>query len=87
MRSTKNKEPKTVGKIKLDSLSITDLNEYMKAAQIVCSRYDKMAQMNVGVYPKAMTDEMHKATTALKEFQTKYNDIISEMEKRLNNLE
>ena len=87
MRSTKNKEPKTVGKIKLDSLSITDLNEYMKAAQIVCSRYDKMAQMNVGVYPKTMTDEMHKATTALKEFQTKYNDIISEMEKRLNNLE
>lgn len=87
--STKTKVTKgnsTISEIKLCDLSISELNEYMKAVKEICCKYEQKSMMNVGTYDEMAKKEMEKSNNILRNYQELYNNILLEMENKVKKL-
>lgn len=71
-------------KIKIEDLSIFDLNQYQKVAELICSRYANYLQANSSTLAKY---DVQRVTNIFMGYKDKHERIINELEKRLNNIE
>lgn len=71
-------------KINLEDLTIFELNQYEKAVQTICIKYEKLSHMNMGSYDERSHKEMMQATNILTKYHEKYEKIINEIQKRID---
>ena len=86
-KSTSVKTEKKDGTLlNISSLSILDLVCYLYATENICSIYEKNCRMNIGTYDNISKNDIVNSTKKLNFFNEKYEKIINELEKRLENL-